>query len=219
MVNEIGTVVTDYLLGVSALFSSLQLYKKYTACPSNTVLKVWSWSFCSIAVSAILGGSFHGFAPTNEENASLRAYYWIAVMVSLILSSFCISTAYAFEVVPQKYSFFFIFLLLIKLIYFCWLTLYRPVFFTVLVDYGSSLLLWFCTAVAFYPGRSWCSLMIICGILSAVSGVIQQYKYNPFDRNEWFNHNDLYHLVQLVANYFLYCSAWKMGEHASKKNT
>jgi hypothetical protein len=43
---------------------------------------------------------------------------------------------------------------------------------------------------------------MIAGVLvSFVAGLVQAFRVSP---NRWFNHNDLYHVIEIVALYLFY---------------
>jgi hypothetical protein len=79
----------------------------------------------------------------------------------------------------------------------------RPTFRVAVIDYGAALGVVFVAAVYAYvrwraPGMGW---LIGAVLVSLAAGLVQGMRLAP---HRWFNHNDLYHVIQMVALYLFY---------------
>jgi hypothetical protein len=91
----------------------------------------------------------------------------------------------------------------LKLLVYVEVVAFRDNFLLVIADYGSALVAvllaaWLIRPSGLTAGAGW----VAAGVgVSVVAGVIQARKLAPHPR---FNHNDLFHVVQMVALYLLY---------------
>ncbi|MFZ2490113.1 MAG: hypothetical protein WA208_01380 [Thermoanaerobaculia bacterium] len=179
VIYEPMTVLTDYLLAGFAFAFALRLWRPNRA---------WSMAFLFTAAGAITGGSFHAIAPRLTTSAEQQV--WLATVLFIGAAS-CFLLAglgrgfAVFAVV--KFS-----------AYAMWVRL-DPSFIVVIADYGTSMLL---VGVVHAVRWSRASPWVLGGIaMSALAAVIQA---SGFALHPHFNHNDLYHVVQIVALWLLY---------------
>ncbi len=94
-------------------------------------------------------------------------------------------------------------------VYLAWMVTHDDFLFVV-YDYGSTMILILIFQVwAFYKLQSSAAGWIVGGILlSFVGAAIQQ---SGFSLHQHFNHNDLFHIVQMVAFYLLYRGGKVLG--------
>ena len=91
----------------------------------------------------------------------------------------------------------------IKLVLFLLVVMRKPEFRVAAIDYGAGLvvlLVGACYGFARWhePGAAW----LIGGVIvSAIAGLVQGLRVSP---HRWFNHNDLYHVIQIVALYMFF---------------
>lgn len=150
-ITEPMTLATDYLLAGWCLFLVMRLHysTRWNRCRS-----AWFWEigFFFIGVSALLGGTYHGFQCSLE--LSMREALWNA-------------------------------------------TLY-------LIGVGSGFMVAGTCTASLKWGDSNSSWLLAGLAVSVVSFVIQQSGLVLF---EHFNHNDLYHCLQIIGLYFFYRAA------------
>jgi hypothetical protein len=58
--------------------------------------------------------------------------------------------------------------------------------------------------------RDRASLFIVLGVITSVAGAVVQ--RSGFDLHRNFNHNDLFHVVQIGANYLFYRGALRLSD-------
>ena len=195
-IHEPMTMLTDYLLaGVTGYFC-FQILKNYKNEKSRLY---WSLAFAALALAALLGGTHHGFA--------LEALWKPAVLVAGVASfGMLAGSAYASTAGVARKT------LLIaaaaKLLgYWAWM-LGHAEFIYVIADTGSSIV-----AVAVLHSlrfRDDFSKWILAGVaLSLAAAGVQAGHLAP---HRHFNHNDLYHAIQIAAMFFFYRGVARMRD-------
>ena len=143
---------------------------------------MWSLAFLFTAAGSFFGGTYHGW-PLLWALA-IPVLLWKLTMLSIGTASFFLlagssRSLLAFGAV--KY-----------IIYLGWILIHSE-FTWVIIDYGLSLLI-----VAIVVRTKW----VIGSVIASVIGALVQ--QSGFALHEHFNHNDLYHAIQLVALWLLY---------------
>jgi hypothetical protein len=178
-VHEPMTLATDYLLTIAAAVFAIRLWR------TN---RNWALAFAFTAAGSFFGGTYHGFAPVVTPLTSV--VLWKLTVFSIGLASF-------FLVIGNARNL--LLLALVKLIvYMSWMTTHSE-FVWVIADYGIALLI--VGAVQLWrrgPSTPW----VIGSIALSVIGALVQ--MTGLRLHEHFNHNDLYHVIQLVALWLLY---------------
>jgi hypothetical protein len=184
--SEPTTVITDYLLGAVATWVSVLLLKN----PQRSQ-RFWALAFAALAAGAFLGGTWHGFMHSE--------LLWKAAVLSVGVASFGMVAGSA--VATMKSSILPI-LAAIKLAAYIGWMLFHDEFIYAVLDTGIALL-----AVAALHLWKW-NGRILAGVgLSAIAGLVQA---SGFTLHEHFNHNDLYHLIQIAGVVVLYQGAKRL---------
>lgn len=150
--------------------------------------RMWALAFVSTAVAAFSGGVFHGFGDRMP-------FLWKVTVLSVGIASFFLlagthrrlATVAALKLV----------------VYLTWMTTHDG-FIYVIGDYGLTLLI----VGLVHPVKKWVWGSIGVSLLGAL---VQQSKLTLDPK--WFDYNDLYHLIQIVALWMLYRAA-KLRDHA-----
>lgn len=197
-ITEPTTVFTDYLLAAATLYWGIRVWRAN----SRLGARLWSFVFLATAIAAVAGGTIHGFKiPLGEARV---AALWAVVSAAIGGASFCLLAAASLaHAVPPWRLLLVVFaggkLISIPL---------RPEsdFRFIVYDYALSLAAVLVVAIlAWRRDHSPAARWLIDGVLlSIVAAAIQQ---SGITFAQDFNHNDLYHLVQMVAFYFFYRSA------------
>ena len=188
-VHDPIALVTDYLLAVAALGFAVPLWR---------VHRMWGQAFVFTGVAAFLGGTYHAFAPEN-------ALLWKAVVYSVGLASFFLlagTGGRALRILATA-----------KLIvYLIWMATHDE-FVWVIADYGLTLLI---VAAVHLIWRSSATPWVLSSIAVSIAGaLVQQFRVtvHPF----WFDFNDLYHVIQIVALRLLYRAGKLRDERTEPK--
>ena len=197
-ITEPMTLLTDYLLGGLALWLGLRLRQAGGARGRQTTL--WAAAFFGLAAASFAGGTYHGF--TEHLGAAGQAITWKLTLLSIGVVSLalaCGATVAAFDGFARR---FILALAAVKfVVYTIWISAHDE-FVYAIADYAPSLLY-----VLALQARAWgqghaSGPWIVFGILvSFFAAGIQQ---SGLQLHEHFNHNDLYHVVQMVSVYLLY---------------
>lgn len=194
------TMLTDYALaGITSLFAGLLL--RAGGLRLQKSVRLWAGAFMMTAVASIVGGTYHGFSRLIEETTALTLWRVVVLAVGLV-SLFVLSGAIVASVRRPIRQWLLAAATLKFLLYAVWMATHTD-FRYVIYDYASSLL---CVLVlqgwAGYMQRQKSSAWIVGGVLvSFAAAGIQQ---SRLTLHENFNHNDLYHLIQMGAFYLLY---------------
>jgi len=186
-IAEPATLITDYLLGGFSLYWGIPLYKSIKA-------KWWGVAFFAVAASAFIGGTYHGFPQFHPHEL------WAATMFCAGVASFAmvVATGQATGIAP---TFFFWFALL-KFMAYVAVTSRHDEFLYVVIDSGIGLLLVaLLHAIRGDPPWRW---MIAAVAVSVAAAGVQAMRLAPHPH---FNHNDLYHVIQIAAMWLFYRGA------------
>jgi len=197
------TITTDYLMSAIGIFFSYRLFVLYRNARQTSSL-LWSFAFAFSAAAAAAGGTYHGIV--MEPSGFLASLLWKITVYSVGFASFSMLTGTLYAVIQEPFRTPLTVLALAKLLsYGAWM-LNHDEFVYVIFDYGTSML--FVLAVelySLYGQKNKDARWIIAGILvSFVAAAVQQ---SGMDIHKYFNHNDLYHVIQVAALFLLYRGA------------
>lgn len=146
------------------------------------VQRMWALAFLFTGVAAIVGGIFHGFGDRIP-------LLWKATVMSVGIASFFLLAGTSRKLAV---------LATVKLVaYLSWMIVHDE-FVYVIVDYGLTLLI----VAIVHPSKKW----VLSSIAMSIAGaLVQQFEIAIHPR--WLDHNDLYHVIQMVALWMLYRAA------------
>jgi fucose 4-O-acetylase-like acetyltransferase len=187
------TLVTDYVLAAVTASLGLLLWNKRAGHISRLF---WCIAFAALALGAFLGGTWHGFV----QSGSL----WIATLVAVGIASCAIVAGSSFATLTGAPRNILLWLAGGKLLFYLNGLLERADFRVVIVDSGIA----FAVVLALHLWRfnGW----IVAGILVSVAAALVQ--ASGFALHQHFNHNDLYHVMQIAAMALLYRGARRLTD-------
>jgi hypothetical protein len=197
---EPTTVLTNVVLSMVAFVLAGRLGLQAAAEGANAGACL-AGAIMAAGLAAAFGAAAHGLDPVTERY--LRARFWRAALYVAGLISVATIASAAFFASRGVARTALLTFALIKLLVFVVRVTRKPEFRVVAIDYGAALgvlLLGACYALVRWqaPGTTW----MIAGVLvSFVAGLVQAFRVSP---NRWFNHNDLYHVIEIVALYLFY---------------
>lgn len=201
-IHEPSTLLTDYLLAGLAGWLAWRLSAGVRAIVPAT--RWWSRTLALTAVSAFVGGSYHGFGPNFP--AGVAGTWWTAVLLIISLVSATLSMGLVHELVAPARQRPWVGLIAVKLAAFAGIALVHPVFLVAIADYGLTLIAW--AIAALRVRRAWSNWMLGAIALSMIAAVAQQLHWSIAPQ---FNHNDLYHVIQALALVGFYRAAGKFS--------
>ena len=199
-ITEPMTMVTDYLMGTLAFVLAMRLLGD-AASGQQWSGRLWAAAFVMTAVAACVGGTYHGFIQWMPGLAG-RAL-WKATLVATGIGSACLLAAAVTAATAGPLRHALMGLVVVKLVVYIWTIATKDAFVLVIADYGTALVAvllaaWFIRPTGLTPAAWW----ITAGVaVAVVAGVIQWARVAP---HVHFNHNDLFHVVQMASLYLLY---------------
>lgn len=201
--SEPTTVATDYALAILGVWWGIALWRDGRR-RLQWAPRLLAACFLVMAVGAVLGGTAHGFVRSIETGT--LALIWRATTISLGAAGYLLLAAAVTASLGGWAGRVVLGLGGLKLgVYIAWMTRHHE-FHWVLAEYGSSMLavamlmIWRAdrTSGAERIGPRW----FLGGVLLSVVGAAVQ--AGGLAPHPHFNHNDLYHVIQMVALYCFY---------------
>jgi hypothetical protein len=172
--NEPVTVLTDYALAAVSVVLGFRLLERR---------KFWALAFLALALGALLGGTWHGFWQSDA--------LWKATTLSVGVASFGMVVGSALQTTRGAVLRTLVALAAIKwALYTAWMIGHDD-FIWVVLDTGVALLI--VGALYLWRFNGW----MLAGVaVSVLAGAAQA---SGIRLHEHFNHNDLYHVIQIGA--------------------
>lgn len=200
MIAEPTTTLTDYALAALGAALAFRLHAEAPARPGSA--RLWAACFYAIALAALLGGTWHGFAARLPAGAKLGL--WIGTYALLGLANLLLISAALAGLRPGVAAWF-VAAALAKFAVYLVLAVSRRDFGWVIADMALTLAGLLCLGLhrwlARRPGAGW----LLAAVSVSFAGALVQYSRLAFHRH--FNHNDLFHVVQMLALYLFYRAA------------
>jgi hypothetical protein len=206
MITEPVTLATDYALAAVCLWAGARLYMKSESQRSRAF---WGAACLALGFSALLGGTYHGFQQSIPNFAA--SWLWKFTVLLIGLASFCMLAGSATATTSGALRKGILVFAAIQLVAYEGWMLRHDQFIWVIYDTASTMA---AVLVLFAfrhrtPGARW----ILAGVAASVVAALAQ--SSGLDLHEHFNHNDLYHVVQIAAIALFYRGAstirdWRM---------
>ena len=177
--SEPVTLLTDYALGAVSAWLGFRLlgFSRY-----------WAIAFLALALAAFLGGTWHGFLQSD--------LLWKATILSVGVASFGMVAGSAHLTTRGLFRKILVGIAAVKLaLYFAWM-LFHDDFIWVIADTGSALAI--VGALHLWRFNGW----MLAGVAVSVAAALAQAGGLALHRH--FNHNDLYHVIQIAAMLLFY---------------
>jgi hypothetical protein len=195
--TEPMTLATDYALAGVCGMLGLMLLKRHARQRSRLL---WALAFLALGLTALLGGTYHGFHDAIGD--SRAALLWKSTVLSAGLVSFAMLCGSAYATASGAPGKALIALAAAKLVLYEGWMLGHDAFIWVIADTGSAL-----AAVAMLHAwsvrqRAGASRWMLAGVAVSVLAALVQ--AGGVALHPGFNHNDLYHVMQIAAMAFFY---------------
>lgn len=185
------TVATDYVLAALSVGWGVGLLRR-----RHRAAKLWGCAFLAMAAGAALGGTAHGF-PDALGPAGLAAA-WKATQVAIGVASFFLLAATGAGLLSCRGSRLLAAAAGVKMaLYVAWIASHNE-FVWVIADYGASMVVVLALHAWAWRARrlEWAG-WIAAGVL--VSFAAAGIQVGGLSLHRHFNHNDLYHVVQMFG--------------------
>ncbi len=199
-VIEPMTFLTDYVLGAVSLWLSVRLFA-HGRREGQRAVTFWATGFAMLGIAALTGGAYHGLPLVLGQTAA--KILWKATVYSIGLASLLFFTSAVMATVTKPLRRWLLYLAAAKLlVYGTWMS-FHDAFAYVIYEYSPTLVV--ILALQVYAGfkrKAASAPWVVAGVLLSFAGAaIQMSGLAP---HRHFNHNDLYHVIQIVAMIALY---------------
>ena len=197
------TTLTDYLLTLECAILGSRLLVEGRRSGQASVT-AWALALLAVGLAALAGGTVHGFGPMMPEIAT--TLLWKLAVMAIGLTSLLFLIAAFQSTLPSRWrGVATTFAAGQFLAYVAWMSTHDD-FVYVIADYlPAMVVVLLLQSYATYRWRDRAGPWIIAGIVvSFVGAAVQQSGFAP---HRYFNHNDLYHVIQMVAVLLFYRGA------------
>lgn len=213
MIAEPMTLLTDYALAGVAGWAGLRLLRRRESQGSRSA---WALAFAALALAAAVGGSYHGFAPLLPAGALFLL--WKLTVLAAGLASFGMLAGSALAVAAGGLRRGLLVFAAAKFALYAGWMLTHDDFIYVIADSGVSVL----GVAALHAWQAWrnsdrASAWVLGGV--AISLLAAAVQASGFALHRHFNHNDLYHLVQIAAVACFYAGASRLHDRVDTKES
>jgi hypothetical protein len=206
---EPTTMLTDYGLAILCAWYAWRLWSVATVTGGVSVGH-WAVGMACLAAASLAGGTFHGFATVLSQ--SMSQSLWKATVFAVGLASFFwfAGTLRASVAAPVRY--WLMIIPWVQLAMFSWWMTVHDDFLFVIYDYGSMNI-----AILILQLHGWCRSRVRSApwlvIAVCVSGLAAAVQASGLSLHSHFNHNDLYHVIQMGGMYLFYQGALRLTDH------
>jgi hypothetical protein len=210
-IAEPSTLVTDCLLSAVSFGFALLLWRSIRNRP-RTSAGLWAGAFFASALTALIGGTYHGFGfflGTEKQNFLWKVTVHLAGVLSLLMLPGSLMAT-----VKGSLRRGLLLLAVLKfLAYSIWMLGHED-FRYVIYDYLPAMagILALHSYRAFKEKDANAGWMVGGILVSFFAAFIQQ---SGLSMHKNFNHNDLYHVIQIGATYLLYRGARRLEDRNS----
>ena len=199
-ITELATMLTDF--AIAAICIALSIATLHSAGPSGDVAQqIWAASFAFAAIAAAIGGVVHGFV--LHLGLAAKDALWKATQYVMGLTGLAIFASAVVAFTSGTTQTWLIGVAAAKFAAYAAVVRRRDDYTIVVADYGASMIALSTLALVGWArtGAAAAPWLIAGVVVSAVAALIQLRRVSPHPR---FNHNDLYHVVQIAALYLFY---------------
>ena len=199
-ITEPTTMITDYLVAALALMLGWRLSQdsKKRDCLAE---RWWAGAFFAIAAGALAGGTSHGF--THYLGESGWRLFWQVTVYAIGLASLCLMIAALKAAFTSGWLRTLALLAVAKFGFYAVWMWQEADFKYVIYDYGSTMVVVLVLQTwAWFKHRAASAPWIVAGIL--VSFAASQIQIQGISFHRHFNHNDLFHVIQMLGIWLLF---------------
>jgi hypothetical protein len=207
-INEPATVLTDLILSAMAVYFAFRLGRQQELEGMNVHL-YFSYAFWALGLGALLGAMTHGIG--RQLSVEIGRLIWRATLLSLGAAAFFLVLAMAYHAFPVRHVQVFEWSGILLLALYTIVILRDDRFLWAVIFYTGALLVILAVMLHdLFSGVQEGPGLVVAGILVSFAAAIVQRSGLTLHRH--FNHNDLYHVVQMVGLYYLYRGAMMLKD-------
>lgn len=202
-ITEPVTMLTDYMItGQGMLLAWYLLGSAGTI--RNRSRRLWAWALVAIALASLFGGTYHGFLEILPGH--LLPYLWTATTLSIGFASCLMVLGTVFATTQGKWRTTLVSISLVQLLVYTGWMMTHDDFIFVIINYAPSMILVLILQLIGLANRPTGSevYFISAVVVSFVAAGVQQ---TGISLHPHVNHNDIYHLIQMISLYLFYRGA------------
>jgi hypothetical protein len=196
VIAEPTTTLTDYLLALLGFGLAARLLPRARGAAA---VACWAAALATMGLAAALGGTLHGFGPGLGESG--RAALWLASYHAIGAANFALAAGASIAAVHGTPRRLLLVLLALRLFAYTLLLTRQRDFRYVIYDYALTLGLLLALSFA-RRLREGAGPWLRAGVAVCFAGALIQ--RGGVSLHAHFNHNDLFHVVQMVGAWLLY---------------
>ena len=201
------TMLTDYVLGALAGLWSVLLARAALR-ERRPSIALWGAGFAGLALASLVAGTYHGFPGSLGQSLCTRLWSFVSWTMG-IASCFMLAGA-ILALSSGVWRSVLLVGALLKLVAFAIVAAGQDDYAFVMLDYGSAqLAILVLAALAWRRERAPSAPWLAAGIVVCAIGAAVQ--HSGLAPHEHFNHNDLYHVIQMLGLYLLYRGGARLG--------
>lgn len=204
--TEATTAITDLVLGGLTLVFAIYLVAMR---PVVRARRWWAAALAAAGTAALAGAFYHAFLGQIAPGA--LATVWKVTLLSICVAAFALVPATAFAFLPAKTTRICLGVAGVVSVGFAVVALTRDDFLIAVLNYGCAIVFVGVVVLSRHRLHPVAAGWILAGLaLSVAAAIVQQ---SGFALHPRFNHNDLYHVIQIVANSTLFEGARRIGDY------
>jgi hypothetical protein len=197
---DLVDIVADMLLSAAALWLAFGLTRAARNLDEYSA-RYWCAAFCSVGGSALFAAIWHGFGPVMDPRTI--AMVWTASMAMAVAASFLFLIATLHVFTGGRLLGWLAGCAVVKFALFAIWASVKDDSRLAIYDIGLTMLAMLIMASwGAWTLRTRAAPWILAGVTTAMVGAL--FHQGRVSIHRYFNHNDLYHLMQIGALYFLY---------------
>ena len=205
-IAEPTTTATDYMIAAVAGWCA---WRHFTADERRSARLLWGAGFLFIGLAALLGGTSHGAAPYLDD---VQFYYlWKATVYAVGLSMlFAVAGTIDGSSIRGGARQLLHAINTVGFVIYAWWMLSHSNFVYVIYHYVPAMLgIAVLQTFAWIAHRASSAPWLISGVAVTLLGAVVQ--QSGFSLHRHFNHNDLYHVIQIAGLWLLYRGSVRLG--------
>jgi hypothetical protein len=208
LIHEPVTVVTDVILSALAVYFAVCSGRQHELLRMNVHL-YFSYAFWVVGLGALLGALTHGLG--RYLSVAAGRLLWRATLLFLGAAAFCLLLATGYHAFPVRHVHVFEWSGVLLLVLYAIIIFRDDRFLWAVLFYTAALLIVLMVMLYDLFSRGLAgSGIVVAGILVSFAAAIIQRSGLTLHRH--FNHNDLYHVVQMIGLYYLFRGAMMLQD-------
>ncbi|MBT3590157.1 MAG: hypothetical protein HOK52_15235 [Candidatus Marinimicrobia bacterium] len=206
-IHEPTTTITDFILALMGFAFGISLLSVYQE-KQFAFHFYWGWGFIVSGLGAFVGAISHGIGP--NLNVKINHIIWKVTVFLIGVSGWYFSIGASIFFFPPATYEWVRWIIIISLVFYS-LWLFKDDRFIVVILYYIPLMIFIMTGMFYHflVLNSAGSAAVAVGILVSLGGAGIQ--ASGFSIHKYFNHNDLFHVIQMIGYLLMFQGGMEIG--------